>query len=135
MENQRYSIEHDKNTFNIILADMLMDDILNQVGIIILEEEENLNEEMHDLIANRNLSHVLSLLGMHEVAHEAITSEYNDKVANLSEYPESIDFNEAVNVNCIEFVKHLMDWNKGDNFPVYTPVYNARDLDFEINLN
>ncbi len=92
MENQRYSIEHDKNTFNIILADMLMDDILNQVGISILEEEENLNEEMHDLIANRNLSHVLSLLGMHEVANEAITSEYNDKVANLSEYPESIDF-------------------------------------------
>ena len=49
MENQRYSIEHDKNTFNIILADMLMDDILNQVGISILEEEENLNEEMYYL--------------------------------------------------------------------------------------
>jgi len=135
MEKELYSLTHEKNNFNIILADMLMDDILNQVGISILEEEDQLNEEMHDLLANRNLDHVLSLLRISKSDHETISNEYNEKVSNLTSYPNNVDFNEAVNVNCIAFVKHLMHYDKQKNFPNFEPNYNSDDLDFEIHLN
>lgn len=134
MENN-FTIKHDKNSLNIILADMLMDNILNQVGISIVEEDMNLNEDVHDLLANRNIIHVFSLLQIPGQYHEEIITQFDEQVANLNDYPDEHDFNEAVNVNCIEFVTHLLNWDKNSAFPKYTPVYDAGNLGFEINLN
>lgn len=128
-----YTIENQR--LNTILADMLMDNLLNQIGISVVEEEIELKEDVIDLVSSRNLLHVLDLLAIDEKYFSEIAQQFEEKVGNLNEYPSEVEFNEAVNVNCIEFVSHLMKWSKEGNFPTYTAKYEKADLDFEISLN